>query len=199
MAIRLLGTTPTELEEAILKEEEVRFLFQCDEAHKSGRYPIDVAAKLIALKGGVGVSVEKMEERLTLAAMDRSLPVYEFGQNVRWNGDMPILSLLDIYESDLKNWLEIEEPRVDIFSSTKTISINKEIENVEKPLPRQRFQENEIFRVIKELGFNAKALPKRVAGKPGAKALVRKKLKFTVGVFNKAWERLRANKDIQDE
>ncbi len=64
------------------------------------------------------------------------------------------------------------------------------------PLQRQRHQENEILRVIAELGHNAKALPKDTPGKPGVKAAVQGKLKFTPLIFNKAWERLSAAGDI---
>ncbi len=68
-----------------------------------------------------------------------------------------------------------------------------------KPLSRQSFQEQEILRVIKELGFDPKSIPKWRAGKPGLKAAVREKLNFTVNIFEAAWERLRGYKDIQDE
>ena len=66
------------------------------------------------------------------------------------------------------------------------------------PIPRQRFQENEILRVIGELGYTAKAIPKSPPGKKGPKAAVRAKLKMTSGVFDLAWERLRNQGDIQD-
>ncbi len=65
------------------------------------------------------------------------------------------------------------------------------------PLPRQRHQENEILRVIAELGYDAKALPKDTSGKPGAKAAVRKKLPlFSKIVFAKAWQRLMDDEKI---
>jgi hypothetical protein len=62
-----------------------------------------------------------------------------------------------------------------------------------RPQQQQRFQESEILRVITELGHTAKALPRFKQGKPGVKAAVREKLSFSVGVFDKAWERLAAN------
>lgn len=65
-----------------------------------------------------------------------------------------------------------------------------------KPLQRQRHQEAEILRVLRELGHQPKALPKNVPGKPGVKAEVRGRLSFTVKVFNKAWERLSDGKEI---
>jgi catechol 2,3-dioxygenase-like lactoylglutathione lyase family enzyme len=67
-----------------------------------------------------------------------------------------------------------------------------------RPLQRQRFQETEILRVIGELGHSAIALPRNSKGKPGVKAEAREKLNFTVAVFDKAWERLRAQRKITD-
>ena len=45
-----------------------------------------------------------------------------------------------------------------------------------KPIPAQRLQEQEILRVIGELGYLAAALPKSIPGKAGVKAEVREKL-----------------------
>lgn len=67
-----------------------------------------------------------------------------------------------------------------------------------KPLHKQRYQEQEILRVIAELEYSAVALPKTPNGKKGVKAEVRSMLQFSTGVFNKAWERLRAQGEIKD-
>lgn len=67
----------------------------------------------------------------------------------------------------------------------------------EKPPLQQQFQEREILRVIEELSYEPKNLPQNKPGKAGVKAEVRKKLSFPVKVFDKAWERLKANVDIQ--
>ncbi len=67
-----------------------------------------------------------------------------------------------------------------------------------KPILRQRWQETEILRVISDLGYEAKALPKWIPGKPGVKAKVKDKLHWTDGVFDKAWDRLRKDKRIQE-
>lgn len=68
-----------------------------------------------------------------------------------------------------------------------------------RPLPAQRFQENEILRVIHELGYVAKALPKSEPGKKGVKAEVRKIVPLnSTGIFDGAWERLRATGEIKD-
>ena len=68
-----------------------------------------------------------------------------------------------------------------------------------RPLPAQRWQENEILRVIHELGYVAKALPKSEPGKKGVKAEVRKIVPLnSTGIFDGAWERLRATGEIKD-
>jgi hypothetical protein len=77
---------------------------------------------------------------------------------------------------------------------------------IAKPLSRQRSQEAGILRVIEELGYSAKALPKQPPGMPGPKAAVRARLNLSIPsrqqwsttVFNKAWERLRTTGEIAD-
>lgn len=65
-----------------------------------------------------------------------------------------------------------------------------------KPLLQQRHQEQEILRVIRELGEEPKNLPKQKPGKAGVKAAVRAKLPFSPKVFDLAWERLRGYGEI---
>lgn len=65
------------------------------------------------------------------------------------------------------------------------------------PLGRQRFQEAEILRVLRELGYDPMQLPRREAGKPGPKKDARAMLpKLTLKVFDKAWNRLRESGEI---
>lgn len=66
-----------------------------------------------------------------------------------------------------------------------------------RPVGQQRHQENEILRVIGELGYDPKALPKSPPGKPGVRAAVRARLNFSKCVFDKAWERLQQQGDIK--
>jgi hypothetical protein len=75
---------------------------------------------------------------------------------------------------------------------------SKTANSVIRPLPLQRAQELEILRSITELGYQPKALPKAQHGKPGIKAEVRAKLTYSPNVYEKAWERLRSNGEIQD-
>jgi hypothetical protein len=70
---------------------------------------------------------------------------------------------------------------------------------VGSPLSRQRHQENELLRVLAELGHDPKALPKWSPTTPGVKKEARAKLpRMTEKVFDKAWERLRSSGDIAD-
>lgn len=69
----------------------------------------------------------------------------------------------------------------------------------QKPIGKQIFQENEILRVIHELGYDPTLLPKSLPGKPGVKSDVEKKLNFVGTVFTKAWERLRKSGEIKDD
>jgi hypothetical protein len=69
----------------------------------------------------------------------------------------------------------------------------------QRPKQQQRHQEEQILRVIKNLGHDPMALPKTTPGKSGIKSAVRNELpSFQVGVFNKAWERLRSDGAIKD-
>jgi hypothetical protein len=72
---------------------------------------------------------------------------------------------------------------------------------VARPLPRQRHQEAEILRVLRELGHDPRALPRNTPGMTGPKAAAFGRLgwkKEERGVFEKAWDRLRRARDITD-
>jgi hypothetical protein len=74
-------------------------------------------------------------------------------------------------------------------------------EPVAKPLQRQRHQETEILRVLREIGHDPHALPRNTSGRAGPKAATFERLgwrKEERGVFDKAWERLRQTRDIAD-
>lgn len=71
-----------------------------------------------------------------------------------------------------------------------------------KPVQRAAAQDAEILAAIHSLLLDPKSIIKGPPGKPGVKAEVRKILEsnplFVGKVFDKAWERLRASKKIQD-
>ena len=67
------------------------------------------------------------------------------------------------------------------------------------PQPRQRCQEREILSVIREKGYDPKALPVQKRGTKGVKSEVRASLKnYSPSVFDKAWDRLRSQMEIMD-
>jgi len=71
--------------------------------------------------------------------------------------------------------------------------------SLSRPPTQQRFQENEILRVINGLGLTPTALPPRRTGQSGTKAQVRQSLRnFTTSVFDHAWERLRSRGEIKE-
>lgn len=104
----------------------------------------------------------------------------EMGYTICRDDIMKISDRLGKYEIGFKTW----------------ISPTQENKTQTKPLSRHLHQEQEILRVIKELGYTPTNLPKDQPGKPGVKAEVRDKLSFTDSVFDKAWGRLSKSKDI---
>ncbi|NHN76826.1 hypothetical protein HA520_05930 [Azotobacter chroococcum] len=86
-----------------------------------------------------------------------------------------------------------------IFSETSLET--SESRSEAQPKSRGYCQEQEILAVLRQLGYDPKALPLRPAGHSGAKAdardllLARKDL-FTDSSFDKAWGRLRASGEI---
>jgi len=72
-----------------------------------------------------------------------------------------------------------------------------------KPKPRQRSQEEAILSAIKDLGLDPQSLPAMPRGKGTVKAKVREALKgdphWGGRVFDKAWERLRADGRVKEE
>lgn len=74
-----------------------------------------------------------------------------------------------------------------------------------KPMARHAAQDSAILATIEQLGYDAKSLPRGKAGKAGVKSEVKKEcLKqnsvfVSSKVFDKAWERLRSNREIINE
>ncbi|MFJ2364552.1 hypothetical protein ACIPIN_12760 [Pseudomonas sp. NPDC087697] len=71
-----------------------------------------------------------------------------------------------------------------------------------KPVPRQEAQDLELLAKLRELGFDPAALPPIQPGLPGPKAAASEALGSNgiwsgSTVFNKTWERLTKNKEIQ--
>ncbi len=200
---------PSEAEQAkwkaegqVLSEKEIK------ERHdKEGRYTLEEAANLIEQK--TSERAKDMLKKLMQAVGDEVLLVCEPRKKAPYKSKVVREFYEEAYWDDLNAWLKTNCPRVSYeFPKPDTTtgkgeavpgtSSNGDEGLNKKPLQQQLFQEQEILRVIGELSYDPKKLPKRKQGKPGAKAEVRKMLSFSVKVFDKAWERLRANQDIQD-
>lgn len=97
---------------------------------------------------------------------------------------------LFVRRSDLKTPQESTDEREPARADAEPVTAGS-------PLSRQRHHENEILRVLAELGHDTKALPKWSPTTPGGKQEARAKLpRMTKKVFDKAWERLSSSGDI---
>ena len=88
--------------------------------------------------------------------------------------------------------------RVELPSSSPALAEPTAIDEPKRPLQARQWQEQEILRVVAELGLIATEIPKPKPGKSGVKAMVRKQLKLSDKVFNLAWERLRNDERLAD-
>ena len=145
---------------------------------------------------------------------NRDLNCYINGKLVDDVTDLTVLPVDEDYGAGIKaldNWMTIRKDELAALLEHRNLAVpaflrpsvkvsaeaNAKKSNQRPPL-QQLFQEQEILRVIRSLSHNPKMLPKQEQGKPGIKADVRQNLTFSPKVFDKAWERLRANQDIQD-
>ncbi|MCA8003154.1 hypothetical protein [Burkholderia metallica] len=146
-----------------------------------------------------------------------TLPLRQELTGTRWEGaglPQDWLSRFLISKTDLRVWAASHAPEV---SSSQLLAVSGALQlpqtdgNVpreastvsasSKPLYRQRYQEQEILRVLRELGYDPLALPKRVNGKRWVAAEVRDRLtgpEWTKTIHEKAWERLRESGDIKE-
>lgn len=118
--------------------------------------------------------------------LDKSLHRMTQPFNGRLKDTVLTVQALREYVESIKGFLEVED------------SPAANVEAVLAPMQRQQFQELEILRVIRELKYEPTKLPKVKQGNPGVKAEVRAKLDLQVGIFDKAWERLRKQGEIKD-
>ena len=156
-------------------------------------WTIENAAAAIANREGWGVNArDSLVARLVEAASSGTLAVRDPLTDLPYQPR----ELHTFYElvstSDLDAWLKKQcvSYRLSDAAADKSPSA--------RPPSQQRFQEEAILRVIRDLGLDPLALPSNERGKPGVKTDVRAKLGFSSAVFNKAWERLRSQRDIQD-
>lgn len=170
--------------------------------------------ELVATKGtadwrlqSLTKSTDPIESRWALRKLDFQRLFYEkvkagklqLFDDMTYKPLSPQLSAKDL--DRLSAWISDDEgddtPSGSSKGETKSLEADGEMAGLRPPL-QQRFQEEEIVRVLIKGGYDPKAIPRRAAGKPGAKKFARDRLKFPTRVFDKAWERLRADGEIQD-
>lgn len=108
-----------------------------------------------------------------------------------------------MWERAEKDVAHIEARMKELEQQTADLDAPNEPENHEVMQPqasRQRVQEQEIIKTLRDLGYDPKKLPKTRPGTPGPKSKAKEKIgaKMSDTVFKKAWERLRNFREIQD-
>lgn len=168
----------------------------------TGRYTLRQAADHIV--GEADEDFKAILARLKLAALKDELPMYLPDRNQKhdYGPDRRRLSLVsDLYEeafwSDLNGWLAKFEPRVRYrFPAPSDMS---HAEPVAPHVKRSVLQELEILAALSQLKIDPQALPRTPVGKPGIPSRVRPLVpNMSEKVFTKAWERLRATRQISD-
>lgn len=99
---------------------------------------------------------------------------------------------------------QIETPMVAKQSAPAVVGDTSTEAFSQRPVQRQHAQEQVIMRLIREAGHDPLRLPMNEPGKPGIKShvrnlVVRDPIFIGSNVFNKAWERLRSRKEIDDQ
>lgn len=173
----------------------------------AGRFYIFEAAQVLADANGLSACDVLREmcravecERLSFRRFSTGLPVSPGDPRGEY-----------MTPADLNSWLEgqgagyrfptpqVAEAPTRAPSASASPAARPEAVAVPEPLQRQRHQEREILRVLRGLGHDPAALPARQHGRPGAKAAAWGLLaqqKWSRGVFDKAWERLRGAGEI---
>ncbi|WP_321821895.1 MULTISPECIES: hypothetical protein [unclassified Burkholderia] len=169
------------------------------EKKAAGRFTLQEAAEAIC---GTDERVEQMVVKLIAAAERGDLATYGPGERAKYQYSSRTRARSfyeEAYWDDLNAWLAAHEPRTSYRFPRPHAESAQPADPAMKPLARQRHQENEILRVIRDLGHNPVSLPKQTPGKAGVKSAVRALLpEFTGSVFDKAWDRLRRDGEIAD-
>lgn len=126
------------------------------------------------------------------------------------NGSLPVfvMGVAGMEERKLRNPetrfpvgdYQLKRATVEFWYASKTASQSS---TAYVAAPKQITQEQRIIELLKDQGHNPRLLPKRDAGKRGAKAEIRSlalhdPALFSKSSFNKAWDRLRAQGEVAD-
>jgi hypothetical protein len=177
------------------------YLRELSAYRRTGRYTLQQAADHIA--GEAEEDYKAILARLKVAVLKDELPMYLPGSNLKHDyGAVPrkASAVRDFYEeaywSDLNAWLAKFEPRVRYRFPIPSETTPAEV--VPPHVKRTVLQEREILAALSRLDVDPQALPRAPIGKPGIPSQVRPLVKMTDKVFTKAWERLRASRQIAD-
>lgn len=200
---QIFATPPREVIEKFegrRQEEADRSVAQQQARQAAGRYTLWDAAK--AIGSATGEAFERVLDQLVGAADTGELTVYQAGVMLprKPEGPLGATSGDEVTWSDLNAWLRAAKNLGD-FAFPEPQGEQQGVQLAPaRDLPRQRRQEQEILRVLRELGYEPMRLPpwrntKAAAKKVNVKAEVRGHFKWSAGVFDKAWERLRHPSD----
>lgn len=167
----------------------------------TGRYTLEQAARV--LEREAGERFETVLDSLISAAKSGELPMYNPGENFRRDYTAEKTKRVrDFYEEvhsvDLNEWLEANQPYVKYRfpAPPMTAKGSTDLPEVDRPVPRQRWQEDKIRAALRSLGIDIQAMPPNVSGKRGTKSLVKAECKKNdpsawqgSTVFDKAWQR----------
>jgi hypothetical protein len=168
----------------------------------TGRYTLKEAADHVA--GEADEDYKAILARLRLAALKDELPMHlpDRKQKHDYGPDRHRLSIVsDVYEeaywSDLNCWLAKYQPRICYRFPAPTDA--SQVESIPRHIKRTVLQEREILAALRHLELDPQSLPRMPVGKPGIPSLVRPLVPhMSHKVFDKAWERLRASRQISD-
>lgn len=169
----------------------------------AGRYQLREAAEEIAEHSGE--RADELIKKLEQAVRAGTLPVYEPDKNQRHTSETVRDFYDEVYAEDLNTWLDRHEARiawrfpVSMAGQPAHESASEaESRPGSKPLSRQRWQEQEILRVLKEGNYDPLSLPKSARGKPGVRKWTRDRLPaFSESVHKLAWERMLKAGDLR--
>ena len=197
---QILATPPREVIERFegrRQEEADRSAAQQQARQAVGRYRLWDAA--MAIGDATATPFERVLDALLESANAGELTTYQGGATFPHKPEGPLgaLSGDEAYWSDLNAWMQAHKLRGEFAFPEPREATRAQPAPAKRPLQQQRYQEQEILRALKELGYDPMNLPRQKNRKAtsvgqNAKQDARSLVKFPSSkVFDLAWERLR--------
>jgi hypothetical protein len=165
-----------------------------------GHYTLTEAAQTLA--DTRGSLPESHLARLQQGWADGGLPVHQGGSRYLRKPGEAVCTFDDtVTVADLNDWLLKHHKTGYGFPATADAGASVSAAETGGAVSRSLAQDRAILSYLSAKGHDPKKLPRNEPGKPGVKAAAKKALQGTpnfIGsrVFDKAWDRLRKNKDI---